>query len=225
MLRCRSMAKRKTKTSPPDIRSLYMKYRLEHGKRPASEYAFAEGIGISEAAFYEQYSSFEALEKSVFQAFFDHTQQLLQQNEEYHSFDPQNKLLSFYFTFFEVLKANRSYVLLALDTEPNKWKALLVLSGLRKSFQQYIHELNIDTPGLGHSKLETIKDKGIKEASWSQLLFILRFWLDDESAGFEKTDVLIEKSVTTGFALLDRSTLHSVLDLGKFLLKEKIMTH
>lgn len=219
------MAKRKTKTSSPDIQALYMKYRLEHGKRPASVYAFAEGIGIREAAFYEQYSSFEALEKSVFKAFFDHTKQLLHQNEEYHSFDPQNKLLSFYFTFFEILKANRSYVVLALDAEPNKWKALSVLSGLKKSFQEYIHELGIDTPGLGHSKLESIKNRGIKDASWSQLLLIIRFWLDDESVGFEKTDVLIEKSVTTGFTLLDRSALHSIVDLGKFLFKEKIMTH
>ena len=48
--------------------------------------------------------------------------------------------------------------------------------------------------------------------------------MEDGSPGFEKTDILIEKSITTGFALLDTATLKSVFDLGKFLFKEKMTT-
>ena len=60
---------------------------------------------------------------------------------------------------------------------------------------------------------------------WGQFLFLLKFWMEDGSPGFEKTDILIEKSVSTGFALLDSSTLSSVFDLGKFLFQEKVMAH
>jgi AcrR family transcriptional regulator len=217
------MAKRKAET-PPDILSAYMKYVLEHGIRPTSIYSFAQELGIKEAEFYDQFASFEAIEKSIFKAFFDNTTSLLDKNKEYQTFDAQNKLLSFYYTFFEVLKANRSYVVFALEKETNKLKVLSVLSELRKAFHEFIQEIEIETIDFKEEKMERIKNKGLSEWNWGQLLFTIKFWLEDESAGFEKTDVLIEKSITTSFALLDSSTLKSVFDLGKFIFKEKIMT-
>ena len=46
--------------------------------------------------------------------------------------------------------------------------------------------------------------------------------MDDTSASFEKTDVFIEKSVNTSFDVLQVTPLKSVIDLGKFLFKEKM---
>jgi hypothetical protein len=60
------------------------------------------------------------------------------------------------------------------------------------------------------------------EGAWLQFLFLLKFWMDDTSKGFEKTDVLIEKSVNTVVDLLDTKPLESLFDLGKFLWKEKM---
>ena len=60
------------------------------------------------------------------------------------------------------------------------------------------------------------------EGAWIQFLFLLKFWMDDASVGFEKTDVLIEKSVNTVVDLLDTKPLESLFDLGKFLWKEKM---
>jgi hypothetical protein len=51
----------------------------------------------------------------------------------------------------------------------------------------------------------------------------IKFWLDDSSAAFEKTDLYIEKSVNASFDLLNTIPLESVLDFGKFLVKEKMM--
>jgi hypothetical protein len=45
--------------------------------------------------------------------------------------------------------------------------------------------------------------------------------MDDTSKGFEKTDVLIEKSVNTVVGLLDTKQLENLFDLGKFLWKER----
>ena len=53
-------------------------------------------------------------------------------------------------------------------------------------------------------------------------MMIMKFWLDDTSPSFEKTDIFIEKSVHAGFDLIDIKPLKSVLDLGKFLFKEKM---
>lgn len=218
------MAKKKIET-PMDIMAAYMKYVLEHGERPKSIYLFAQHLGIKEPEFYEQFASFEMIEKVVFKAFFDNAKTLLDKNEEFQTFDAQNKLLSFYFTFFEVLKANRSYVVFALENEKSKLKMLSTLSELKKAFDEFIQEIGIETIDLKQEKMEKFKTQRISDLAWAQLLFTLKFWIDDDSAGFEKTDVFIEKSITTGFALLDNSTLHKVFDLGKFLFKEKIKTN
>ncbi len=218
------MAKKKI-ASPTDIMSAYMKYVLEHGEQPKSIYLFAQHLGIKEPEFYEQFASFDRIEKVVFKAFFDNAKTLLDKNEEFQTFDAQNKLLSFYFTFFEVLKANRSYVVFALGNEKSKLKMLSTLSELKKAFDEFIREIGIETIDLKQEKMEKFKNNRISDLAWAQLLFTVKFWIEDDSTGFEKTDVLIEKSITTGFALLDSSTLHKVFDLGKFLFKEKIKTN
>lgn len=218
------MAKKKEQT-PPDIIGAYMNHVLEHGKRPNSIYSFSQFLGMKESQFYESYGSFEAVEKEIFKAFFDNAKGLLDDNKEFHSFDPQNKLLSFYYTFFEVLKANRSYVDFALSKEKNKLKVLGTLSELKQSFQHFTDEINIETLDLKEERIEKFKNKSLSELLWGQFLFTIKFWLEDDSKGFEKTDIFIEKSISTSFALLDKSTLESFLDLGKFLFKEKVMTH
>jgi len=207
------------------LREAYMDFVLKTGERPKNIHSFVQELKLPESEFYDHYGSFKAIEKSVFQAFFENTTSLLNENEEYHSFDAANKLLSFYFTFFEILKANRSYVVFTLEEDKNVLSAISTLSELKKSFHTFIEELNIETPDLPEEKLQKFKDKALFEGAWGQFLFTLKFWLDDSSKGFEKTDVFIEKSITTSFALLDNSTLNSVFDLGKFLFKEKIMTH
>jgi len=55
-----------------------------------------------------------------------------------------------------------------------------------------------------------------------EILFTMKFWLDDTSEAFEKTDIFIEKSLNTGFELIDTKSLHNIIDLAKFLYKEKV---
>ena len=218
------MAKKKIQGAP-DIIGAFMKHVLEHGEQPKTVYSFSNTLGITESEFYNHFGSFEAIEKEIFNSFFHNAKTLLDKDKEFQAYDAQNKMLSFYFTFFEVLKANRSYVVFALQKERNKLKALSNLSTLKKSFKLFIDEIGIETIDLQGEKVQKMVDKGLEEWTWGQLLFTIKFWLEDGSAGFEKTDVFIEKSITTSFALMDTSTLNSVFDLGKFLFKEKIMSN
>ena len=50
----------------------------------------------------------------------------------------------------------------------------------------------------------------------------MKFWLEDSSASFEKTDIFIEKAVNASFDLIDVKPLKGILDFGKFLYKEKM---
>lgn len=215
------MAKKKA-LSEKDIVELYMNYVLEHHDKPKSVYLFSKSNNFEEALFYKHFGSFEAVEKQIFKTFFDNSISLLQNSNDYQSFDARNKLLSFYFTFFENLTANRSYVTYALKDCKKELKTLKALSELKNSFTQFIADLDIETLDIKQEKIEKIQKKALQESAWIQLLITVKFWLDDTSAGFEKTDIFIEKSVNTSFDVLHIAPLKSVIDLGKFLFKEKI---
>jgi hypothetical protein len=162
------------------------------------------------------------LEQDIFNVFFENSHSVLEKNEDYQTFDARNKLLSFYYTFFENLTANRSYVVHALQGQKNNMQSLKVLSELKKSFSNYIEHLGIKTIDLKQEQLDKIQNRGLKESAWFQLLVTMKFWLDDTSPAFEKTDIFIEKSVRASFDLIDVSPLKSIVDFGKFLFKEKI---
>ena len=46
--------------------------------------------------------------------------------------------------------------------------------------------------------------------------------MDDNSPNFEKTDVMIEKTVRVIFDVFETTPLESLVDFGKFLWKEKM---
>ena len=215
------MAKKKN-ISDQNIISFYMDYVLEHGEQPKSVYIFTKINNFDESKFYDHFGSFEAVEKHVFKAFFDHTLKVLLESEDYQSFDARNKLLSFYFTFFENLTANRSYVLLALNQHKNTLKNLSVLTNLKKHFMMFIDSLDIETLDIQEERIDKFQRRAMQESAWIQLLLTMKFWMDDTSASFEKTDIFIEKSVNTSFDVLNIAPLKSVIDLGKFLFKEKM---
>ena len=215
------MAKKNTLTQYSLVQ-LYMEYVLEHNHAPKSVYTFAKSNGFEETEFYTFFANFESLDSTIFSLFFTNTKEMLESSKEYSTYDSRNQLLSFYFTFFENLTANRSYVVYALNESRNKLENLKKLKGLRSKFLDYIDELDIEVLQIKNKQLEQLKDSVVQESYWVQLMITLKFWLDDTSVSFEKTDIFIEKSINASFDLIHTSPLKSVVDLGKFLFKEKI---
>lgn len=215
------MSKKNTPTQKSLI-ELYMAYVLEHNHAPKSVYAFAKSNGFEESEFYTFFANFDSLENTIFSLFFKNTLETLESSKDYPTYDSRNQLLSFYFTFFENLTANRSYVVYALNENCNKLENLKKLKGLRSKFLDYIDRLDIEVLQIKNKQLELLKDGIVQESYWVQLMMTLKFWLDDTSTSFDKTDIFIEKSINASFDLISISPLKSVVDLGKFLFKEKI---
>ena len=95
---------------------------------------------------------------------------------------------------------------------------------MRNSFKEYVAGIISDEYRIKQEKLQSFQEKTIKETSWLQLLMTLKFWLDDSSPAFEKTDIYIEKSVKATFELMNIAPIDSIIDFGKFLFKEKIQS-
>ena len=212
---------RKKNITKKDIIAWYMEYVLEQGKQPNSVLSFAKSNNFEESLFYQFFGSFDAIESGIFKAFFDNTEAVLEKSEEYNTFDSKNKLLTFYFTFFENLTANRSYVVYALDRKKHHLKTYKALQELKRTFGVYIEDLGIEFIDFKEKNLDNIQSRGIQETAWIQLLVTLKFWLEDSSPSFEKTDIFIEKSIKASFDLIDTAPLKSIVDFGKFIFKER----
>lgn len=199
----------------------YTNYVLDKEQKPGSVHKFCSAIEIEEAGFYKHFASLEMLESSFYVAMHDHTLRLLHSNEEYSDYNDANKLLSYYFTFFEMATANRSYILMSLKGNSNPLESIIQLKDLRKQFLIFADEILKDRKTIPEEKLKKVQGKILQEGAWLQFLFAFRFWMQDTSPNFEKTDIMIEKSVKASFDVLDSFPLQSVVDFGKFLWKER----
>jgi hypothetical protein len=216
------MATKKSTITKDKIVSLYMNYVLDNSEKPKSVYHFAKTNGFTETEFYAFFGTIESIEKEIFKMFLDKTVELLNKNNDYENYDMKSKMLSFYFTFFEILTANRSYVVMILKDKTNQLKKLMQLSGLRYSFKKYVSEIITDEDRTQFERFQNFQEKTIQETSWIQLLLTMKFWLEDSSPAFEKTDIYIEKSVKASFELMNIAPIESLIDFGKFIFKEKI---
>ena len=203
------------------IISKYMDYVLDKNEGPKNVFSFCKEHKIEESDFYTFFGSFDALKQEIWVKFFENTLSTIQKEEAFEGYSDKNKLLTLYFTLFELLTLNRSYILFSLKENKEGLKNLKTLKHFRNHFKDFIVTI-IDSNLESNDKVSKITKPVFAEGAWIQFLFLLKFWMDDTSKGFEKTDVLIEKSVNTVVDLLDTKPLESLFDLGKFLWKEKM---
>lgn len=215
------MAKKKN-INKDFIISKYMDYVLTYNEDPKSVYLFTKENDFDEQTFYTYFTSFDSIQSSIFEAFHQNTISLLEKSEDFSTYNAQNKLLSYYYTLFEILTANRSYVVHVLKDKKDVLKKIKALKSFKEHFKVFIKSLEIPTLDFKQERIEKIQNRAIKESAWMQFIFTLKFWLEDTSTSFEKTDVFIEKSVNTSFDLMNIEPVKSVIDLGKFLYKEAV---
>jgi hypothetical protein len=199
------------------IKSGYIDYVLTHDEKPKSVYSFVKKLKTTEAEFYTFYASFESIEKSIWVELTVETINTLQQQEVWKEYSSRDRILAFFYSFVEVMKKHRSFVIYSLDKHKGKFSTPEVLTGVKPIFENFAAE--VINEGLETGELEDRKffSKKYKDALWIQFGFILNFWVRDDSQGFEKTDEAIEKGINVSFDLFQRSPLDNLFEYGKFL--------
>ena len=96
------------------------------------------------------------------------------------------------------------------------------LTSLRMNYKRFVSEIITDDFRTQQEQFQNFQEKAFQESSWFQLLLAMKFWLDDSSPAFEKTDIYIEKSIKATFELMNIAPIDSLIDFGKFIFKEKI---
>ncbi len=214
------------KTHNKDYRKLiiaaYKDHVLTHGIAPKSIFKFAKDLKIKEEEFYTYFTSFDVVKSAVWVAIFEETIVQVESQEVFREYSAREKFLSFLFTWIEELKKNRSY-LLSLYGERSYPLQSMPKEAItfKQKFKDFASELIMEGKETEEIANRPVISDKYDEAMWFQVWFVFRFWIDDRSPRFEKTDAAIEKSVNLAFDLMGKSALDSFLDFAKFLYQSK----
>jgi hypothetical protein len=207
-----------TQATTDSIQKAYIDYVLTEGHQPKSVYVFAKQNNMAEEEFYRFFGSFDAVEQSIWADLTLKTLSEVRGQEIWAQYSAREKALSFFYSFFELLKSNRSFAVYSIKKQRGLGtpKVLEPTKDIFENFAEGILNAGIETSELTDRKFFS---KRYKDALWIQFGFVLNFWINDDSAGFEKTDEAIEKGVNVTFDLFQRSPIDNLFEYGKFLAK------
>ncbi|MES2616966.1 MAG: TetR family transcriptional regulator C-terminal domain-containing protein [Bacteroidota bacterium] len=201
------------------IVSAYKDAVLTEQRPPASIYSFVKLLKINEAEFYKHFTSFNDIDVHIWQQAAEGTINSLMASDEFQSYTTREKVLGLFYTLIEALNTDRSYFLYSLKEQRPLFRNMSEFRSLIENFAKPVMQQGIADNEI--QDLKFISDR-YHDAVWVNTIFILNFWANDNSKGFEKTDAAIEKSVNLMIELMGKSTLNSVIDFGKFLLQNGI---
>lgn len=191
---------------------------LERGY-PVSVYKFCKQAGIKESEFYNVVGSFKGLEKLFWSNQVEQTIEALHVDHAYETYGAREKVLAFFYTFIEHITDHRSFILVITESNRRPDQLHRLLSLCKPVFESYIKNILDTGMRSGEVMQRKFVDKFYTKGLWAEFVFILKFWIQDDSQGFQHTDEAIEKSVNLGFELLSRSPLDAMVDFGRFIYK------
>lgn len=216
-------ARKTTKKDPrKKIIESYISHVLEHGSEPKSIFKFTQEMKMKEGDFYSYFTSFEGIKSAIWSQILDETLNQLKEQEVYPEYSSREKFLGFLFTWIEVLKNHRSFLLVLYQKQSSRLGMIPTeLKAFRKEFLEYSSEILKEGEESQEITKRPILSDRYGEALWVQVLFVFKYWMEDQSPRFEKTDAAIEKSVNLAFDLMGQSALDRFLDFAKFLYQNK----
>jgi AcrR family transcriptional regulator len=214
------------KSTKKDYRKLILEgfknHVLEHGDLPKSVFKFAKDLKMKEEDFYTYFTSFETIKSTILVDIFEETLAQIEAQGVFQEYSAREKFLSFLFTWIEELKKNRSYLLSLYENNAKSFTNLPKESAeFKEKFKAFANEIILQGKETEEIATRPVISDRYDEALWVQAGFVFRYWLDDRSPRFEKTDAAIEKSVNLGFDLMGKSALDSFLDFAKFMYQSK----
>jgi len=175
--------------------SFFTEYKSLYKDSPQPIYIFDEDQNFKKLFFHQYAIDSKNIENSIFITFFNNTLESLSKSNRYQEFNSHNKLLSFYYIFFEILTTNRDYVL-QINNSCNKINnGFTFFNDLKIKFLKYASELGLRTLKIEYINSSKTTQTTNKKGIWEEFISVFEFWLGDDSLQFEKTAVYIHEFI------------------------------
>jgi len=197
-----------------EIEEKYWEFRLTRGVEFSNVFAFCREIGIAEAEFYESFASLEAIESEYWRGTVSRTVEILGADSDYASYDVEQKLLAFFYTYISVVQKHRSRLVECFPSVGGMRK----LTKMRREFVVFAEKLIQEGVSIGEIADRKKLTSLYAPAMFEQLRVVLEFYKRDQSSGFEDTDAFIEKTVRLGMETAKTGVFEAGLDFARFII-------
>lgn len=199
-----------------DYLAQFKLYVKKYGKTPATVHYFCMEMELDTDEFYQHFSSLKTLENEIWEDYFAQTYEMMTAQEVYEEYSARERLLSFYYTLFEVLRKERSYTGWKLE-QMSAWNGCMAeLAAFEKHFLNFVEGILAEGMETGEVESRMFLSDRYAKMHKHQLRYLLRFWANDTSAEYQSSDEAVEKSVNLGFDLMGKNVFDSAFDFVKF---------
>jgi hypothetical protein len=161
------------------------KEMLITGEGEINSFTISKKVGISEKDFFQHFNSADDIARKIWSNLADTVIDSLNGSELFSSYPPRQKILSYYFTFFETALSERSFI----EATINKSKSLKTY---KEKFKQFVSDIVQEGIAVEDIKERLTLSNYYPEVLWQLHVRILHFWLKDVSDRFVETEKAIE---------------------------------
>lgn len=194
----------------------------KNGYKKTSMSKIAKEAKIGEATIYNYFSTKEHILYAYHLDIQLKTKQKLIENEEFNEFSLKDQLQYLLETSLELLKNDRSFIL-------EVYEEIFYKSFTHPSLEKGNDELKLIASELIDIAVEADEIETMPFSNTVLNLFvnyyfgIIYYWINDDSKNFENTSVLIDKSLSVIYALLQSGLISKLEDMISFVIKTHLL--
>jgi hypothetical protein len=182
---------------------------LISGETEINSYTLSQKAGISEKEFFEHFSSADDVGRRIWTNLGDAIIEALSGSELYNSYPPRQKILSYYFTFFEVALNERTFI-------ERTYTNSKLTRAYKDKFKLFIGDIIQEGIASEDIKERLSLSNYYPEVLWDLHLKLIRFWLNDTSDKFVETEKAVEMYSRIPLELMGPNLLDSMFETVKF---------
>lgn len=179
---------------------------------PITVHGVCAKAGIEEKDFYSAFSTIEEIPRRVWARLADGIKLELGRSEAYQKYGAREKVLAYYFTFFEKALPHRSFI------EKTRCSHSATQT-YRDTYKEFMAEVVQDGIAMDEIKERLSLSNQYPAVLWELHKTLIEFWLRDTSEQFVDTERAIEVYSKVPLELMGHNVLDSLAETAKFALE------
>ena len=185
------------------------KEMLIGGEGEINSFTISRKVGISEKEFFQFFTSADDVARKIWSNLGDQVMEVLNGSELHNSYPPRQKVLSYFFTFFEVALNERTFIERTAHCTD-------LLKNYKENFKNYIGDIVQEGIATEDMKERLSLSNYYPNVLWELHMKLIHFWLDDTSDNFVETEKAIEIYSKVPLELMGPNLLDSLFETVKY---------
>lgn len=185
------------------------KEMLIGGEGEINSFTISRKIGATEKDFFQYFTSADDVARKIWSNIGDQVMEVLNGSELHNSYPPRQKVLSYFFTFFDVALNERTFIDRTIGNND-------YLKSYRESFKNYIGDIVQEGIATEDMKERLSLSNYYPKVLWELHVKLVRVWLNDSSDNFVETEKAIEIYSKVPLELMGPNLLDSLFETVKY---------